>query len=69
MPWSFLGTSILATFLVGRYHSWIVLCQRSKALFLEGFQATWVGAEVVGDSETDMEIEADMGSTIEMGGT
>ena len=69
IPCSLLGTSILAAFFDGSYHSSIVLRRRSKALLLEGFRRTWTGTEVEGDSEPDMGDEADIGSTIETGGT
>jgi hypothetical protein len=36
---------------------------------LEGLRTTWAGAEVEGDSEPDTGDEADIGSTIEIGGT
>jgi hypothetical protein len=38
-------------------------------LLLEGFLTAGAGAEVVGDSEPDIGDEANMGSTIEFGGT
>ena len=36
---------------------------------MDGFWTAWAGAEVEGDSEPDMGDEANMGSTIETGGT
>ena len=48
---------------------WIFYWRRSKALLLEGLLTAWAGAEVEGDSEPDMGDEADIGSTIETGGT
>ena len=64
-----MGTSILAASFGGPYQSWIFQRRRSKALLLEGLRTAWAGAEVEGDSEPDMEGEADIGSTTETGGT
>ena len=69
MPFSFLGTSILAASLGGPYHWWIFYLRHFKALLLEGLWTAWAGAEVEGDSEPDIGDEADMGSTTGIGGT
>ena len=53
----------------GQKSSWISWRRRISALLLEALRATPVGVEVEGDSEPDMGEEADMGSTIEIGGT